>query len=157
MNRWLAVPLLALAALPPVRAALREEAVDLAMVTRIREEGFAGSKVMETAERLTDVLGPRLTGSPRLKEANEWTRQQLAGWGLTNARLEAWGPFGRGWTLERAVVQMVAPQRVPLIAYPKAWTPGTAGVVRGKLVRATLKDDNDLAKHKGKLAGAIVL
>jgi carboxypeptidase Q len=143
--------------MPAVRAAVHEEPVDLAMITRIREEGFNNSKVMETAERLTDVLGPRLTGSPKLKQANEWTRDQLAGWGLKDARLEPWGPFGRGWTLERSVVQMVAPQRVPLIAYPKAWTPGTAGVVRGKLVRANLRDKDDLEKQKGKLAGMIVM
>src|SRR5512134_1380440 len=102
MKRFAAVSLLAATTLPSPRAAVGEEAVDLAMVTRIREEGFASSKVMETAERLTDVLGPRLTGSPRTKEANEWARQQLASWGLTGARLEAWGPFGRGWSLERA-------------------------------------------------------
>ena len=105
MRRWLAVPLFALAAIPSLHAA--EEAVDLPAITRIREEGFGNSKVMDTAERLTDVLGPRLTGSPKLKEANEWARDQLASWGLVNARLEPWGPFGRGWTLERAVVQMV--------------------------------------------------
>ena len=105
MRRWIAVSLAAAAALPPLFAAAPEEPVDLAMVTRIREEGFGGSKVMETAERLTDVLGPRLTGSPRMKEANEWARQQLADWGLQGARLEAWGPFGRGWSLERSVVR----------------------------------------------------
>ena len=155
MRRWLAVPLFVLAAFPSLHAA--EEAVDLPTITRIREEGFGNSKVMDTAEKLTDALGPRLTGSPKLKEANEWTRDQLTSWGLVNARLEPWGPFGRGWTLERAVVQMVAPVRTPLIAYPKAWTPGTSGVVRGKLVRATLRDKDDLEKQKGKLAGAIVM
>jgi hypothetical protein len=157
MKRWLAVSLLAAAALPPLAAAVHEEPVDLAMITRIREEGYNNSKVMDTAERLTDVLGPRLTGSPKLKEANEWARQQMADWGLKNAHLEPWGPFGRGWVLERSVVQMVAPQRVPLIAYPKAWTPGTSGVVRAKVVRANLKDKDDLEKQKGKLAGLIVM
>jgi carboxypeptidase Q len=122
MRRWLAVSLPFMAALPLSSATAAEEAVDLPAVTRIREEGFGNSKVMETAERLTDVLGPRLTGSPRLKEANEWTRQQLASWGLSNAHLEPWGPFGRGWTLERTVVQMVSPTRTSLIAFPKAWT-----------------------------------
>jgi hypothetical protein len=155
MRRWLAVWLPLAAAISPLHAA--EEAVDLPAITRIREEGFGNSKVMETAERLTDVLGPRLTGSPKLKEANEWARQQLTTWGLANARLEPWGPFGRGWTMERAVVQMVAPVRTPLIAYPKAWTPGTSGPVRGKLVRATLRDKDDLEKQKGKLAGTIVM
>jgi hypothetical protein len=156
MRRSLALSLLVAAALPPPLSHA-EEAVDLPAVTRIREEGFGNSKVMDTAERLTDVLGPRLTGSPKLKEANEWTRQQLAAWGLANAHLEAWGPFGRGWTLEKAAVQVVAPIRTPLIAFPKAWTPATQGPVRGKLVRATLRDKDDLEKQKGKLAGAIVM
>ena len=74
-----------------------EERVDLDMVTRIREEGFRHSKVMDTASELMDRIGPRLTGSPQVKEANEWTKTQLAEWGLANAHLETWGPFGRGW------------------------------------------------------------
>ena len=65
-----------------------EEPVDLGMVTRIREEGLHHSQVMETVRHLTDVLGPRLTGSPELKAANEWTRQRLADWGLREARLD---------------------------------------------------------------------
>jgi len=125
-------------------------------MARIRDEGFANSKVMETLGQLTDVIGPRLTGSPGMKQANEWTRQQLADWGLANARLEAWGPFGRGWSLERASVHMLTPQAAPLIALPKAWTPGTEGPVRAKAVRAKLESDEDLAKWKGKLAGAVV-
>lgn len=157
MKRWLALGLLTAAFLGPLVAAAPEEPVDLTMVTRIREEGFGNSRVMETARQLTDVLGPRLTGSPRTKQANEWARKQLEGWGLVNARLEPWGPFGRGWTLERAAVHMVAPERIPLIALPKAWTPGTGGPVRGRLLRATLRDQDDLDKQRGKLGGAIVL
>jgi len=56
-------------------------------------------KVMQTLSYLADVIGPRLTASPNAKRANEWTREKLASWGLENAHLEAWGPFGRGWTL----------------------------------------------------------
>src|SRR5258705_9143899 len=70
-------------------------------IAKIREEGLKRSQVMETLSYLSDVIGPRLTGSPNMKRANEWTRDQLTKWGLENAHLEAWGPFGRGWSLKR--------------------------------------------------------
>ena len=79
----LAVAVLAIGALPT------DEPIDLGMVTRIRNEGFSNSKVMDTLAYLTDVIGPRLTGSPQMKRANEWTRQQLESWGLANAHLES--------------------------------------------------------------------
>src|SRR5262245_32807218 len=63
-------------------------------IARIRDEGMNRSEVMQTLSYLTEVIGPRLTGSPNMKRANEWTRDKLASWGLTNAHLEAWGPFG---------------------------------------------------------------
>ena len=66
----------------------------------------------------------RLTNSPQGRKASEWTRARLAEWGLQNARLEPWGPFGRGWSLESFSMQIVEPQTIPLIAVPKAWTPG---------------------------------
>jgi carboxypeptidase Q len=145
------------AALLGAAAPGRAESVDYEKVTLIREEGFQGSKVMETLAQLTDVLGPRLTGSPAAKKANEWTRDQLAAWGLVNAHLESFGPFGRGWSLERVSVHAIAPFTGPLIALPKAWTPGTEGPVRGKVVKAKLESEADLEKNKGKLAGMIVL
>src|SRR5262245_48075659 len=104
-----------------------EEAVDLQAITRIRDEGLSNSKVMETLGYLTDVIGPRLTGSPQMKQANEWTRERLASWGLANAHLESWGPFGRGWSMQHVSVDLIAPTRATLIAVPRAWTPGTDG------------------------------
>jgi carboxypeptidase Q len=142
--------------LPPLVAATSEEAVDWTAMTQIRDEGLNRSKVMETLQHLTDVLGPRLTGSPNLKAANEWTRKQLEDWGLVNAHLEAWGPFGRGWSYSQVAVRMLAPTESPLVAYPKAWTPGTDGPQRGKVVKAKLEKDEDLEPLKGKLEGAIV-
>jgi len=68
-----------------------QEKVDLDMLTRIRQEGFRHSQVMATASELDDRIGPRLTASPNMKRANEWTRDQLAQWGLANAHLEPWG------------------------------------------------------------------
>src|SRR5258706_6559337 len=113
-----------------------EESVDWQMMTRIRDEGFTNSKVMQTLSQLTDVNGPRLTGSPGAKNANEWTRKQLEDWGLVNAHLEAWGPFGRGWSYSRASVHLTQPVATTLIAYPKAWTPGTDGPVKAPGVKA---------------------
>jgi hypothetical protein len=126
-------------------------------IDRIKEEGLKRSKVMETLSYLTDVIGPRLTGSPAMKRANTWTRDRLAGWGLENAHLEAWGKFGRGWSLKRFEAQVVAPQCIPLIAYPKAWSPGTGGPLVAPVVLVDAGNEADLARYKGKLAGAIVL
>ncbi|MEI6786382.1 MAG: hypothetical protein WCQ21_36355 [Verrucomicrobiota bacterium] len=106
-------------ALPPKDPA---KAVDA--VARIRDEGLNHSQAMQILSHLTEVIGPRLTGSPNLKRANEWTRDTLASWGLTNAHLEAWGPFGRGWSLKRFSAQIVEPQTIPLIGCPNAWSPG---------------------------------
>jgi hypothetical protein len=134
-----------------------EEHVDLDMVTKIRLEGFRDSKVMETASHLMDSIGPRLTGSPNMKRANEWTRRQLEEWGLSNAHLESWGPFGRGWSYQASTVRMLAPDTEELLVLPVAWTPGTNGPVRGTPVKVKLTDKEDLEKNRGKLAGKIVL
>ncbi len=135
----------------------KPEKVDLETITRIRYEGFRNSKVMELASGLMDSIGERLTGSPNMKRANEWTRDQLAAMGLANAHLESWGPFGRGWANQYVNVRMTSPDLVPLIAYAKAWTPGTNGVVTGKCIRVTIDDKKDLDKYRGKLAGMIVI
>jgi carboxypeptidase Q len=134
-----------------------QEKVDLETITRIRYEGFHNSKVMEFASGLMDGIGERLTGSPNMKRANEWTRDQLAEIGLVNAHLEAWGPFGRGWANQYVNARMTSPDIVPLIVYAKAWTPGTNGVVTGKCVRAHIEDKRDFDKYRGKLAGMIVI
>jgi carboxypeptidase Q len=133
-----------------------EEAVDLEMVTRIRDEGFTNSQVMDTVGYLTDVIGPRVTGSPQMREANDWTRQRLESWGLVNAHLEGW-TFGRGWSLERSVVQMVKPAPATLVAFPRAFTPGTDGPRRGKVVKVKIESEADAEKYRGQLAGRIVL
>jgi carboxypeptidase Q len=126
-------------------------------IARIKEEGLQRSQVMATMGYLTDVIGPRLTGSPNMKRANEWTRDKLAAWGLANAHLEAWGPFGRGWTLKRFSAQVVSPQCIPLIGFPKAWSPGVEGTLEAPVVYFDAKSDAEFDKFKGKLKGAIVL
>ena len=134
-----------------------QERVDLDMVTKIRLEGFRDSKVMETASTLMDKIGPRLTGSPNMRRANDWTRQQLEDWGLSNAHLESWEPFGRGWSSQVSTVRMVSPDVAELLALPLAWSPGTDGPLRAQAVKVKLTDKEDLEKEKGKLAGKIVM
>ena len=137
-------------------ALLAADSPDLTMQTRIRQEGFHNSKVMETASGLTDEIGARLTGSPNMKRANEWTMKRLQDFGLSNAHLESWGPFGRGWSYESSNVRLVSPDVAELAALPLAWTPGTNGPIRGKAVKAKIETSADLEKYKGKLAGKIV-
>lgn len=149
--RTLAVLSLVLAPLP----ALAQEKVDWAVVGKIRDEGFRRSQVMETAAQLTDVHGPRMSATPQYKKAAEWARQQLEAWGLEGARLESF-PFGRGWSFERASAHVVSPVAFPLVAIPKAWTAGTSGPVRGKVLRVTVDSEADVEALKGKIAGMVL-
>jgi carboxypeptidase Q len=134
-----------------------QEKLDLETISRIRNEGFHDSKVMDFATGLFDSIGERLTGSPNMKRANEWTRDQLTAMGLANAHLESWGPFGRGWANQYVNVRMTLPDIAPLIVYAKAWTPGTNGVVTGKCIRVNIEDKKDFDKYRGKLAGMIII
>ena len=147
----LVAPALPLSAQPPTT-----EKLDLDAIYRIKEEGLQRSKVMEIESYLTDVYGPRLTGSPNIKEAADWAQKAMTDWGLANVHLETW-PFGRGWQNQRFTANAVTPRAYPLIAYPKAWTPGTNGPVTGDAVIAVITDEKDFAEFKGKLRGKYVL
>lgn len=137
-------------------SALTEEPLDLDMVNRIWDEGFNHSQVMETLSYMTDVIGRRLTGSPQMRQANEWTRDKFAEWGLANAHLEGY-EFGRGWSFSKSVVRMITPREVQLYALPLSWHPGTKGVLTGEVVRAQIESEEDFEKFEGELAGKIVL
>jgi carboxypeptidase Q len=128
-----------------------------AVIDKIRDEGLNHSQVMQHLSYLTDVIGGRLTNSPNMKRANEWTRDTMAKWGMQNAKLEPWGPFGRGWSLKSFSAQVIDPQAIPLIAYPKAWSPSTKGAVTAEVVYLDVNTDEDFAKYKGQLRGKIVL
>jgi hypothetical protein len=133
------------------------EDVDLATVHRIKAEAFQGSKVMDHLFWLTDVNGPRLTGSPGFRAAAEWAVRNLEQWGAAGARLERWGTFGRGWSMSRFSAHMTAPAYAPLPGVPKAWTRGTNGPVTGEAVYAPLvpKDEVELPSDAEKLAASI--
>jgi carboxypeptidase Q len=141
----------------PSPAQASSEKVDPAVLSRIRDEAMNHSLIMEMASNLTDVFGPRLTGSPNLIRAENYAILKLHSWGIMNAHLEPWGPFGRGWSLESFSANMTSPGYTPLIAYPKAWSPGTNGPVSGDAVFLDVKTAADLDKFKGKLKGKIVL
>src|SRR3954453_19322516 len=127
------------------------------VIDKIKDEGMNRSQVMPTLSYLSDVIGPRLTASPGMHRANDWTRDTLARWGLANAHLEPWGPFGRGWTLKRFSAQVIEPQCIPLIAYPKAWSPSTDGTLAAPVIYFDAKSEADFARFKDKVKGAIVL
>src|SRR5688572_10754932 len=104
-------------------------------IDKIKDEGLGkNSQVMQTLSYLTDVIGHRLTNSPGMKRANEWTRDTMAKWGMQNAHLEAWGPFGRGWSLKDFSAKVISPQPIQVIAYPSAWSPSTKGAVTSEVV-----------------------
>src|SRR5215813_702099 len=117
-----------------INAQLPNEKADLDVISRIRDRESKQSQVREMVGYLTDVSGPRLTGSPNLKKAQQYVLERLQEWGAANAHLEGWGPFGRGWAVEGFTANMVAPTFSSLIAYPKAWSPSTNGIVRGEVV-----------------------
>ncbi len=130
---------------------------DLEFITRLRLEEFNHSQVMDIMSHLTDDIGARLTGSPNMKKANDWTRDEFAKWGLANAHLEPWGTFGRGWAYQLCEVRMTSPDYMQFVALPEAWTPGTNGPLRAEVTHVTASTAADLEKYHGTLAGKIVL
>ncbi|MCU0709434.1 MAG: M20/M25/M40 family metallo-hydrolase [Pirellula sp.] len=138
-------------------AMAQSEKVDSDIVKKIQEEGMDRSKVMDTISYLTDVYGPRLTGAPETKIAGDWAKSRLEEWGMENAKLEPWGPFGRGWSLQSYSANVIAPNFFSLIAYPKAWTPSTPTTVKGEPIYLDATTPEELEKYRGKLGRAIVL
>lgn len=152
------VLLFALVAAPgPVLAQKASETVDLAVVQRIREEGLEHSQIPELAHHLTEVIGPRLTGSPGMKQANQWTAQTFRAWGLGNVQVEPWGEFGRGWQMEDYEGRILTPFEQALQGVPSAWTGSTDGTVRGQAMAVRVESPEDLAQFHGKLNGKVLL
>jgi carboxypeptidase Q len=150
------LPLVLLLPLPAFLFA-QQEKVDLNAIYRIKTEAFQNSKVMDHMFYLTDVYGPRLTGSPGYLRAAEWCVSKLKEWGIDNAHLEKWGPFGKGWQNERLAVNLVEPSYAPLIATATAWTGSTNGPVTAEPMLAVLRTEQDFEKWRGKLNGKVIL
>ncbi len=132
------------------------ESVDTAIVSKIKDEGTNRSKVMEYASYLTDVYGPRLTWSPEYRRGADWVSGELKKLGLTNITYDYWKPIGKGWTLKKFSANMIAPVATPLIAFPKAWSPGLRGTVKGPVVVMKAQNADELNAYKGKLKNAYV-
>lgn len=147
-----------------------QEKVDLAVIQRIKTEAFQNSKVMDHLFWISDVYGPRLTGSPGFTAAANWTVQRLKEYGIEDAATHPWGKFGRSWRLTKFSVSIQEPEYAPLIGFPLAWSGDTKGPIVAEPVLAPLKlsdsldgkkTDEDLEKYfkeqTGKLRGKIVL
>ncbi|HMW35075.1 MAG TPA: M20/M25/M40 family metallo-hydrolase [bacterium] len=123
----------------------------------IKTEAIERSQALQTLNVLTNVIGARLTNSKGLAAANDWTREALEKMGLS-AEVEPWGEFGRGWDMKSFRAGIVAPYAIPLIAYPKAWSPATRGTVRSKILYINETKLEDIQKkYSNKLKNAIVL
>ena len=133
-----------------------QEPVDRAMIAKIRAEGLERSQVGPMFDTLANVFGPRLTATPAYLASANWARGKLASWRLERPRLEAW-PFGRGWTLERQTIEMIAPRYMPLIGYAEAWSPSTKGELVGTPIMTGGKSVEELERMAPTLANAIVM
>jgi carboxypeptidase Q len=131
---------------------------------RIRKEGIENSQIMKSMHMLTDVYGPRLTGSPNHKRAAEWTIKQMQEWGLENGHLEPWDFKHPGWLNERLTAHIISPVKDALVCEALAWTPGTSGTLRGKAYQIVLPErptqeqlNAFFEKEKRNVRGRIVL
>ena len=156
----IALAVCAAAAALPLGAA--SEKIDYEALGKIKAQGLSPqtSQVMEISSWLTDVHGPRLTGSPNIQKAGEWAAAKLKEWGLTGVALEPWtdrANFNNGWTNDKFYMQAVTPQAFPIPGTPTAWTPGTNGLVRGEVALVTETTAEDLKKYAGQLKGKWIL
>ena len=145
------------ALLAPLSLSAQNEKVDQAAMQKIRDEGFTRSQIMETASWLTDVYGPRLTGSPNAKKAGDWAIQAMKSWGISNPHFEQWPNFGHGWQVEGFTAQVTAPQAYPVIAYLTPWSLGTNGTKSGEVIYARITNEGEMNAFKGKLRGKWVM
>ena len=157
MKHYIKLILLAMAAITLSFKGDKSEPVNMKIVAKIKNEGFNDSKIMNTLFELTDVNGPRLTGSTGMKNAELWAKNKLTEWGMKNAAIEQWGGFGKGWEINKCYVAMTSPYYQAMIACPRAWTPGTDGLVKCNAVLVRIDSVQDMAKYKGLLRNKIVV
>ena len=163
MFKTRALSLLCLVLITPLPA-LPQEGVDPDINARIRKEGTDNSQIMKTMHFLTDVYGPRLTGSPNLKAAGEWAIKQMQAWGFVNGHLEPWDFGHPGWLNERFSAHIISPIKDQLTCEVLAWTPGTQGAVTAQAYQIILPEKPTqeiltayLDSQKDKVKGKVVL
>jgi hypothetical protein len=144
--------------LPLVLSAQSGDEPDSLLVSKFKDEGLNRSQVMEILSMLTDMNGPRLTNSAGYQKAADYARALLGSWGMENVHFDKWDDvFGKGWELKKFSLHSLAPTYYPLIAYPKAWSPGVKGTIRAEAVYLDITKEEDIDRYKGKLKGRIVL
>ncbi|GGA83532.1 M20/M25/M40 family metallo-hydrolase [Puia dinghuensis] len=141
----------------PVMLYAQQEAIDTAMVNRIREEGLNHSQIPVIAHHLTDEAGPRLTNSPGFHRAATYVVQALQGWGLSGAQAEPWGEFGYGWSAEKTSLSMRTPYYSPLIAYATPWSGSTHGPVSASVYLVEKMDSAWITSHLAEMKGKILV
>jgi len=132
------------------------EKINLDALGKIKAEAARQSQLMEVARNITIVSGPRLTNSANVRAAGEYVRKKLVEWKLDDVHLETWN-FGNGWKNEQFSIKVASDPAMPLLAYPKAWTPGTNGPITAELVAADVRTEADITKFRGTLKGKFVL
>jgi len=130
--------------------------LDQATLAAIRDEGLSRSQAMDHVSWLSDVYGPRVTGTPAIEDARRWAMERLRAWRLTDVHEERFA-FGKGWSLRRFHAHMIEPQVMPLIGYPRSWSSSTDGTVTAEVVRTDISTPADLETYRGALRGKIVL
>lgn len=137
---------------------------DSELLERMRKEGMEHSQIMKTMHMLTDVYGPRLTGSPNHKNAAEWAVKQMTSWGMVNAHLEPWDFGHPGWLNERLTAHIISPVRDPLVCEVLSWTPSTKGTIQAKATQLVLPErptqdqlTGFFAQQKQRVRGRIVM
>jgi hypothetical protein len=155
MRRQLPV-LAAVSLLSGVLAAQTAPGLDPATIATVRDEAATRSRVYEYVWWLSEVFGPRVTGTPAFARASEWAMTQFREWGLANVHQERWS-YGQGWTIERFSATMLEPTPAVLIGAPRNFSPSTAGTVTSDVVHVKVERDADLAQYAGRLRGKIVI
>ncbi len=139
-----------------ITATAAQSPVDLGTISRIKQEALTRSQVMDHIEWMSDVYGPRVTGTPNFQRASEWAMKRFNEWGLANVHQERFA-FGQGWRVERFSAHIVSPEPQPIIGYPRGNSPSTKGTITADVVRVEIRSDADFAKYKGTLKDKIVL
>ena len=148
------LPIVAILALIAVVDA--QSPVDLGTISRIKQEALTSSQAMDHVSWMSDVYGPRVSGTPQFQQASEWAMKRFTEWGLANVHQERFA-FGQGWKVERFSAHLIEPQVQPIIGFPRSYSPSTQGAVTADVIRVDIGSEADFAKYAGKLRGKIVL
>jgi carboxypeptidase Q len=125
-----------------------QEKIDNATIEKIKVEGLKHSQIMDIIFHLTDESGNRLTNSPGYFRAANYAKDKLNSWGITNATIDPWGEFGKGWELQKSYLAITAPYYKSLEAYPKAWCGGTKGLKNAEIIAVSLTDSLSLDAYR---------